>query len=109
VLAQRFQCVDHLCHLRRRLDVDVEDVLPGTTGSRPGLELRQVEVPLCERAEAAIERAGDVADAEDERGLVRLAERRRVSRQGAEARGVVGICLDPVGERREAVELAGAA
>ena len=63
-------------------------------------------MPLRERAEAAVERAGDVADPEHERGLVGLAERRRVARERAEARGVVRIRLDSLRERLEPVELA---
>src|SRR5712691_4168522 len=67
VVAQCRERLDHLRPLRRGVDVDVEDVFPGTPGPRPRLELRQAQVPLGERAETAVERAGNVADAEDER------------------------------------------
>src|SRR5207245_10245591 len=91
VLAQRRERLHHLGSLRRRIDVGVEDVLPRTPRTRTRLEFRQVQMTLGERAEAAVERTRDVADSEDEGRLVRLAERRRVTRQRTEARVVVGI------------------
>src|SRR2546421_8608155 len=66
MLAQGCESVDHLGGLRRSVDVGVEDVLPGASRSWARLELRQAQMALRERAEAAIQRAGDVADSEDE-------------------------------------------
>src|SRR5213593_2424235 len=66
VLAQRRERVDHLRYVCRRVDIGVEDVLPWTSGPRARLELRQVQVALGERAEAAVQRACDVAHSEDE-------------------------------------------
>ena len=110
VLADLAEGLDHRRDVGRRLDVDVEDVLPAAAGPGAGLQLVEVEVPLGERSDAAIERAGDVADPEHQRRLVRsIAERRRRSRQGPEARVVVGIGLDPLGQDLQSVELGGSA
>src|SRR6266508_5236201 len=108
MLAQRRERLDHLRQVRGCLDIGVEDVLPRPARSRPGLELRQVQVALGERTEAAVQRAGDVADSEDERRLARLAERRRVARERAEARVVVRVGLDPLRQHLESVQLGSA-
>ena len=107
MLAERRKRLDHVGPLGRRLDVRVEHVFPRSAGTRSGLELRHVHLTLGECAQAAVERAGDVPDPEDQRRLVRLRERRRIARQRAETCVVVGIRLDALGEDGQPVELAG--
>src|SRR5919106_3055118 len=96
---------DHLGGPGRRFDVRIEDVLPRTACARPRFELRQVEVTFGESPEAAIERAGDMAYAEDQRRLVGLPQRLRITRQRAKARVVVGVVLDASGENLQPVQL----
>src|SRR5262245_9400716 len=51
-------------------EVDEVHVLPGPSLGRPRLDLGQVEAPLCERGEDAVEHAGLVLHREEDRGLV---------------------------------------
>jgi hypothetical protein len=89
--------------------IDVEQVLPRTSGNRARLELREIDVAKREHTQRLEERPRLVLQRERERRLVRGTERLAAARDDDEACDVVIEVLNAFAERLEAEELTGAA
>src|SRR5947209_16468262 len=97
-------------------EVEVEEIFPGLAAERARFDFREVEVAEGEGAEGAEEGAGEIAGAEDQRGL----PLRAVGRLDGVAPGVFGaaeeeeagevlaIAFDGTAEHARAVDLGGA-
>src|SRR5918998_2646492 len=105
MLANLGQRVDHRRLGSGGFDVHVDDVLPDAAGTRPRLELRQIQVALREGPKAPVQTPRSVTDTKNQRRLVGVPQRRRMSSESAEASVVVRISLYAFGQHLEAVEL----
>src|SRR5882672_10112928 len=87
-------------------DVEIEQVLPWTSGDRPRLELRQIDVAQREHTQRLEQRARRALEREDEARLVGRAERYALTGDRQEPRDVVVVILNAAPQRLEAEERA---
>src|SRR2546422_1322482 len=76
------------------LEIDEDDVLPGTLPGRARLDLREVDAVARERLQDPIEGPGHVAHREEDRGLVAPRGTDGPATDDEEARRVLRIVLD---------------
>src|SRR2546427_8008888 len=89
------------------LEIDEDDVLPGTLPGRARLDLREVDAVARERLQDPIEGPGHVAHREEDRGLVAPRGTDGPATDDEEARRVLRIVLDARPQEGNAVEAGG--
>src|SRR3989454_10597684 len=89
------------------LEIDEDDVLPGTLLGRARLDLREVDAVARERLQDPIEGPGHVAHREEDRGLVAPRGTDGPATDDEEARRVLRIVLDARPQEGNAVEAGG--
>src|SRR5438445_6030518 len=89
------------------LEVDEDDVLPGTLLGRSRLDLREVDAVAGERLQDPVEGAGHVPHREEDRGLVAPGRANGPATHDEEARRVLRVVLDTRLQDGDVVELRG--
>src|SRR2546426_139097 len=89
------------------LEIDEDDVLPGTLPGRARLDLREVDAVARERLQDPIEGPGHVAHREEDRGLVAPRGTDGPATDDEEARRVLRIVLDARPQEGNVIEAGG--
>src|SRR5262249_23185051 len=95
----------HLGISPRRLQVQVETVLPWTAVHRPALDLQQIQFATCKRLERVVERSGLGIELKNQRQLVRILWHVRRFGEQEKARVILAIVLEMLAEDRASVDL----